>query len=94
MFSYCETATMSAKKDGLVNMGGFLVTRNKDVFVQANQLGIVHEGFVTYGGMSGRDMEALAVGLQEGCDEQYLLVHDPVYPGVHGQHVHIGRVGY
>lgn len=72
MFSYCETATMSSKKDGLVNMGGLFVTRNKDIYVQANQLAIVHEGFITYGGMSGRDMEALAVGLQEGCDEQYL----------------------
>lgn len=72
MFSYCETATMSSKKDGLVNIGGLFVTRNKDVFAIANQLAIVHEGFVTYGGMSGRDMEALAVGLQEVCDEQYL----------------------
>ncbi len=72
MFSYCETATMSSKKDGLVNIGGLFVTRNEDVFAVANQLAIVHEGFVTYGGMSGRDMEALAVGLQEVCDEQYL----------------------
>jgi tryptophanase len=72
MFSYCETATMSSKKDGLVNMGGLFVTRNEEVFGMANTLGIVHEGFVTYGGMSGRDMEALAVGLQEGCEEQYL----------------------
>jgi len=72
MFSYCETATMSSKKDGLVNMGGLFVTRNEEVFGMANTLAIVHEGFVTYGGMSGRDMEALAVGLQEGCEEQYL----------------------
>ena len=72
MFSYCETATMSSKKDGLVNMGGLFVTRNQDVFLQANQLAIVHEGFITYGGMSGRDMEALAVGLQEVCEESYL----------------------
>lgn len=72
MFSYCETATMSSKKDGLVNIGGLFVTRNKEVFGIANQLAIVHEGFITYGGMAGRDMEALAVGLQEGCDEQYL----------------------
>lgn len=72
MFSYCETATMSSKKDGLVNMGGLFLSRNEDVFLKANQLAIVHEGFVTYGGMSGRDMEALAVGLQEVCDEQYL----------------------
>jgi tryptophanase len=72
IFSYCETATMSSKKDGLVNMGGLFVTHNHDVFIKANQLAIVHEGFITYGGMSGRDMEALAVGLQEACDEQYL----------------------
>lgn len=72
MFSYCETATMSSKKDGLVNIGGLFVSRNHDIFLQANQLAIVHEGFITYGGMSGRDMEALAVGLQEGCDEEYL----------------------
>ncbi len=72
MCSYCETATMSAKKDGLVNMGGLFVTRNQEIFQKANQMAIVHEGFITYGGMSGRDMEALAVGLQEVCDEQYL----------------------
>lgn len=72
MFSYCETATMSSKKDGLVNIGGLFVTRNKDIYLSANQMAIVHEGFITYGGMSGRDMEALAVGLQEACDEQYL----------------------
>ncbi len=72
MFSYCETATMSSKKDGLVNIGGLFVTRNKEIFQMANQLAIVHEGFITYGGMSGRDMDALAVGLQEACDEEYL----------------------
>ena len=72
MFSYCETATMSSKKDGLVNIGGLFVTRNVDVYHQANQMAIVHEGFITYGGMSGRDMEALAVGLQEACEDSYL----------------------
>jgi len=72
MFSCCETATMSAKKDGLVNIGGLFVTRNEDVFQKANQLSIVHEGFITYGGLAGRDLAALAVGLQEGCDERYL----------------------
>ena len=60
MFSYCETATMSSKKDGLVNIGGLIVTRNDEFFTYANQMAIVHEGFITYGGMSGRDMEALA----------------------------------
>lgn len=72
MFSYCETATMSSKKDGLVNIGGLIVTRNDEFFTYANQMAIVHEGFITYGGMSGRDMEALAVGLQEACTESYL----------------------
>lgn len=72
MFSYCETATMSSKKDGMVNIGGLFVTSNKDILEQAQQLAIIHEGFITYGGMAGRDLEGLAVGLQEGCDEQYL----------------------
>jgi len=72
MFSYAETATMSSKKDGLVNIGGLFVTRNEDIYHQANQIAIVHEGFITYGGMSGRDMEALAVGLQEVTDFEYL----------------------
>lgn len=72
MFSYCETATMSSKKDGLVNIGGFIATRNKEFFQFANQMAIVHEGFITYGGMSGRDMEALAVGLQEVTEYAYL----------------------
>jgi tryptophanase len=72
MFSYCETAIMSSKKDGLVNIGGLFVTRNIDIFHKANQLSIVHEGFITYGGLSGRDLEALAVGLQEGTDFEYL----------------------
>lgn len=72
MFSYAETATMSSKKDGLVNIGGLFVTRNEEIYRQANQIAIVHEGFITYGGMSGRDMEALAVGLQEATDFEYL----------------------
>ena len=72
MFSYAETATMSSKKAGLVNIGGLFVTRNENVYRHANQIAIVHEGFITYGGMSGRDMEALAVGLQEVTDFDYL----------------------
>ena len=70
--SECETAVMSAKKDGLVNIGGLFLTRNKTIFQQANQLAIVHEGFMTYGGLAGRDLDALAVGLQEVCDFDYL----------------------
>ncbi|MEG0442030.1 MAG: tryptophanase, partial [Oscillospiraceae bacterium] len=72
MFSYCETATMSSKKDGLVNIGGLILSRNEDFFSFANQMAIVHEGFITYGGMSGRDMEALAVGLREATTDAYL----------------------
>jgi tryptophanase len=72
MCSYCESAIMSAKKDGLVNIGGLFVTRNSDVFAKANQYAIAHEGFITYGGLAGRDLDALAVGLQEACDEAYL----------------------
>lgn len=72
MFSYCETATMSSKKDGLVNIGGLIVTRDEEFFGYANQMAIVHEGFITYGGQSGRDMEALAVGLLEACTDSYL----------------------
>jgi len=70
--SYCETAVMSAKKDGLVNIGGLFLTRREDIFAMANQLAIVHEGFITYGGLAGRDLDALAVGLREVCDFDYL----------------------
>ena len=72
MFSYCETATMSSKKDGLVNIGGLFVTRDIDIYHKSNEMAIAREGFITYGGMSGRDMDALAVGLQEVCEDAYL----------------------
>jgi tryptophanase len=72
MLAEAETAVMSAKKDGLVNIGGLFVTRNLDIYHQANQLSIVHEGFITYGGQAGRDMDALAVGLQESTQFDYL----------------------
>jgi tryptophanase len=63
---------MSAKKDGLVNMGGLLTLKDKKLAEQCQNLLIISEGFVTYGGLSGRDMEALAVGLQEVFDKDYL----------------------
>jgi tryptophanase len=72
MFSLADGAMMSAKKDGMVNIGGFIVLR-EDAWMEAirNSL-ILNEGFPTYGGLAGRDLEALAVGLREGMDEDYL----------------------
>jgi tryptophanase len=72
MCSLADGCTMSAKKDAIVNMGGFLATRDADVKREAHSLLILTEGFPTYGGLSGRDLEALAIGLQEGIDEDYL----------------------
>ena len=72
MFSYAEGCVMSCKKDGMVNIGGLFCTNNDEIFTKANQLAIIHEGFITYGGLAGRDLEVLAVGLQEVVDEDYL----------------------
>lgn len=72
VFSYGDGMTMSAKKDGLVNMGGFIALNNKEVFKQATVFNIMYEGFITYGGMNGRDMGALAVGLDESTEFNYL----------------------
>lgn len=72
VFSYGDGMTISAKKDGLVNMGGFIALNNKDVFREATVFNIMFEGFITYGGMNGRDMGALAVGLNESTEFNYL----------------------
>ena len=72
MFSYADGATMSAKKDALVNMGGFLTLNDEELSQTLISNLIITEGFKTYGGLSGRDLEAIAVGLYEGIDEEYL----------------------
>ncbi|MDR1501890.1 MAG: tryptophanase [Prevotella sp.] len=68
MFTNADAMTMSAKKDAIVNMGGFIATRLKSWYDMAKVKGIVYEGFITYGGMNGRDMNALAIGLDENTE--------------------------
>jgi tryptophanase len=72
MFSYADGMTMSSKKDAIVNMGGFIGFRDEELFRLASTYNIIYEGFITYGGMSGRDMNALAQGLYEGTEFAYL----------------------
>lgn len=72
MFSYGEGFTMSAKKDGLVNIGGILALRNEDLYRSCGNFGIIYEGYLTYGGLAGRDLGALAQGLLESTEYDYL----------------------
>ncbi|MFN9958121.1 MAG: beta-eliminating lyase-related protein, partial [bacterium] len=72
IFSLADGCMMSAKKDGLVNIGGFIALRNDTWLDTLRSLLILTEGFPTYGGLAARDLEALAVGLEEVLDERYL----------------------
>jgi tyrosine phenol-lyase len=70
--SYTDGATMSAKKDALVNIGGFLALNDKKDYEEASNLVVVYEGLHTYGGLAGRDMEAMAIGIKESVSDQHM----------------------
>lgn len=72
MFSYADGMTMSAKKDAIVNIGGFIGLRSEKIYRECCTFSIMFEGYITYGGMSGRDMEAVAAGLMESTEYDYL----------------------
>lgn len=72
MFSYADGCTMSAKKDAIVNIGGFVGLNDETLYKEVSRLGVIFEGFPSYGGLAGRDLEAVAQGLKEVVEEDYL----------------------
>lgn len=72
MFSYSDGATMSGKKDGIVNIGGFLAIDDDKLFGKAKEIVVVYEGMPSYGGMTGRDMQAIAIGFREAMQYEYI----------------------
>ncbi|MHC8517436.1 tyrosine phenol-lyase [Sporosarcina sp. ITBMC105] len=72
MLSYSDGCTMSGKKDCLVNIGGFLAMNDEDLYIRSRELVVVYEGMPSYGGMAGRDMEAMAIGIREAVDDHYI----------------------
>jgi len=87
--SYTDGATMSAKKDALVNIGGFLAVNDWDVFEEARNMVVVYEGLHTYGGLAGRDMEAMAIGIGESVSDEHIRARV-------GQVIYLGEkmIGY
>ncbi|MEI6889063.1 MAG: tryptophanase [Bacteroidales bacterium] len=72
MFSCADAITMSAKKDAIVNIGGFVAMREKELYFNSSVFEVIYEGFLTYGGLAGRDLNAIALGLYEGTEFDYL----------------------
>lgn len=72
MMSYSDGCTMSGKKDCLVNIGGFLAMNDEELYIRSRELVVVYEGMPSYGGMAGRDMEAMAIGIREAVDDHYI----------------------
>ncbi|MCE7792981.1 tyrosine phenol-lyase [Salipaludibacillus sp. CUR1] len=83
MFSYSDGCTMSGKKDCLVNIGGFLAMNDEELYIRGRELVVLYEGMPSYGGLSGRDMEAMALGIYESADDNYIAhrIHQVRYLG-------------